>query len=194
MAANQDQATVRSVADDATPEDGISVKLRPTQRWAVRLVVLALGLGVFALVTNIAESWVPNLAVAALATAATATIVESAIERDRHLRQGPRIEYVVDALGYHLMLFVTLTQWDYIQTHLETYRSARDPVTFLDQYLEDVDKEDVPRPSARSMLRRLPPKQESLSPDSVLKTLTSCLSWIPDSSSTSTCSFPKRRS
>ena len=95
---------------------------RPTT-WLSAVLLLAAGAFVaLSNATDVAADWWPNLATLAVEIAATITVVEWLIGRERRQRLQPRTERTYYWLGVGIRTFASTVMHDYTVTHRASYR------------------------------------------------------------------------
>ena len=96
--------------------------------------------------TSFAKEWMPHIAAGAATIGLTVTVVDLILRREAEERLRPRRERVLNdiTLGFW-QLFEIVTQ-DYTETHVRSFRAIpREPLAFLDQWLEQQPEEDDER-------------------------------------------------
>jgi hypothetical protein len=111
-------------------------------RAAFAFLVLAAAFIVLALLDYGLGGWASNLAAESLGIAATVLVIERILRVEERRRRAPRVNAVVDYMGWEFSVFLTAVARDYATTHRE---GDINPVAFelLDQWLAGQDKADA---------------------------------------------------
>jgi hypothetical protein len=89
------------------------------------------------------DAWMPNIVIGLLAVAATVTIIEGIIQRER---VGDRPRVALDELGSVVRNFAAAVVIDYGETHADSFRTPpSDPIGVCDHWLNGADGSDRPR-------------------------------------------------
>lgn len=119
---------------------------RPTTWISGALLVSAGALTVVSRQISVASDWWPNLATMTIEIAATITVVEWLVGRERRERLQPRTERTYYWLGLGIRTFAGTVMHDYAVTHAATYRGIPDDIlALIDQWQEDHQIEDIER-------------------------------------------------
>lgn len=110
------------------------VNWRPTVRWAVALILLAVaGIAVYA--DGGLQAWMPNIVVGATTVAITITLIDRAIRSEARLAAKPRLDDALDAIKYPFKGLLLGLAFDYGQTHTHTSELPHEPLALLDFWL-----------------------------------------------------------